>query len=245
MMLFIEPFVALGRISTSFRLILSESAIEATRASSSSRSPAARPPPPPVGHRLRGRRPDRSRPRPATARAPALARRPVAPPTLSARATPGAADHRRVLRRLSQLDLLLVGALLGTTAAGIYGAPIELTTLLHYPGLAAAQRDRAADGAAADRPPDPSRELRWLRIPFSSRPPLVAPDRGLGRPDRRAPARLPSSRVRGRAQGAGAVRVLEGLGGCSRSGSTTSARSPPQVPIAAAAAVVDLGLASS
>lgn len=38
----------------------------------------------------------------------------------------------------SQIDLLLVGALVSTTAAGIYGAPLKLTALLHYPGLAIA-----------------------------------------------------------------------------------------------------------
>lgn len=38
----------------------------------------------------------------------------------------------------SQIDLLLVGAIVSTTAAGIYGAPLKLTALLHYPGLAIA-----------------------------------------------------------------------------------------------------------
>jgi O-antigen/teichoic acid export membrane protein len=36
-------------------------------------------------------------------------------------------------------DVLLVGAVLGSTAAGIYSAPLRLVVLLHYPGLAAAQ----------------------------------------------------------------------------------------------------------
>jgi O-antigen/teichoic acid export membrane protein len=36
-------------------------------------------------------------------------------------------------------DVILVGALMSTTAAGIYGAPLKLVALLHYPGLAATQ----------------------------------------------------------------------------------------------------------
>jgi O-antigen/teichoic acid export membrane protein len=37
-----------------------------------------------------------------------------------------------------QLDVLLVGAYLGATAAGVFQAPLRLTTFLHYPGLAVA-----------------------------------------------------------------------------------------------------------
>ena len=36
-------------------------------------------------------------------------------------------------------DVILVGALLGTSAAGIYSAPLRLVALLHYPGLAVTQ----------------------------------------------------------------------------------------------------------
>jgi O-antigen/teichoic acid export membrane protein len=35
----------------------------------------------------------------------------------------------------TQVDILLVGIIVNTTAAGIYGAPIKLTVLLSYPGL--------------------------------------------------------------------------------------------------------------
>lgn len=39
----------------------------------------------------------------------------------------------------SQIDVLLIGALLGTSAAGLYSAPLRLIILLEYPGLALAQ----------------------------------------------------------------------------------------------------------
>jgi O-antigen/teichoic acid export membrane protein len=34
------------------------------------------------------------------------------------------------------IDVLLIGALIGPTAAGLFSAPLRLSTLLHYPGLA-------------------------------------------------------------------------------------------------------------
>ena len=37
---------------------------------------------------------------------------------------------------LTQIDILLIGAILGTTAVGIFQAPAKLITFLHYPGLA-------------------------------------------------------------------------------------------------------------
>ena len=54
----------------------------------------------------------------------------------------------------SQLDVLLVGALLGTTAVGIYGAPLKLTVLLHYPGLALGQAIAPRLARHPDHPPD-------------------------------------------------------------------------------------------
>ena len=38
----------------------------------------------------------------------------------------------------AQIDALLIGAILGTSAVGLFGAPIKLLTLLQYPGLALA-----------------------------------------------------------------------------------------------------------
>jgi O-antigen/teichoic acid export membrane protein len=37
-----------------------------------------------------------------------------------------------------QIDVLLVGGYLGAAAAGVFSAPLKLTTFLHYPGLAVA-----------------------------------------------------------------------------------------------------------
>jgi O-antigen/teichoic acid export membrane protein len=41
-----------------------------------------------------------------------------------------------VFAALTQIDILLIGAILGTTAVGIFQAPSKLITFLHYPGLA-------------------------------------------------------------------------------------------------------------
>ena len=55
-------------------------------------------------------------------------------------------DHKfiaRARRFFSQLDVLLVGALLGASAAGIYAAPLKLAALLLLPRLGDGQRDRS------------------------------------------------------------------------------------------------------
>ena len=177
MLLFSNAFVALGRISTSFRLIFSESAIEASAivvivllAGGAGAAAAGRA----VGYiagaligallafRLLGGR--------------AIARRRGAPP------------NRRLVRYATallvidasyavygQLDLLLVGALLGTTAAGIYGAPVKLTTFLHYPGLAAANAVAPRMARHADHPPDLVSFERALRYLVIFQAALVAP----------------------------------------------------------------------
>ena len=177
MLLFSNAFVALGRIATSFRLIFSESAIEASAivvivliAGGAGSAAAGRA----FGYiaggligavlayRLLGRR--------------AIAARKGAPP------------NRRLLRYASallvidssyaiygQLDLLLVGALLGTTAAGIYGAPVKLTTFLHYPGLAAANAVAPRMARHPDQPPDLESFERALRYLVIFQAALVAP----------------------------------------------------------------------
>jgi len=54
----------------------------------------------------------------------------------------------------SQIDLLLIGAILTTTAVGVFSAPLRLTLLLAYPGLAVANvlspRVARRDGEPAD-----------------------------------------------------------------------------------------------
>lgn len=177
MLLFTNAFVALGRISTSFRLIFSESAIEASSivalvlifggAASATAGRA-------VGYaagaviggflayRLLGRR------------------------SVSERR--GAPANRRLLRYATallvidasyavygQLDLLLVGALLGTASAGIYAAPIKLTTFLHYPGLAAANAVAPRMARHPDHPPDLASFERALRYLVIFQAALIAP----------------------------------------------------------------------
>ena len=46
--------------------------------------------------------------------------------------------RRQRVHRLSQVDVILVGALLGPTAAAVYQAPLRLVVVLLYPGLALA-----------------------------------------------------------------------------------------------------------
>jgi O-antigen/teichoic acid export membrane protein len=41
-----------------------------------------------------------------------------------------------IFAALTQIDILLIGAILGTSAVGIFQAPAKLITFLHYPGLA-------------------------------------------------------------------------------------------------------------
>lgn len=65
-----------------------------------------------------------------------------------------------------QIDLLLVGAFLGASGAGIYQAPVRLVTVLAYPGLAAAN-SVAPRAAAGEGTPDGASlraALRWLVI---------------------------------------------------------------------------------
>jgi O-antigen/teichoic acid export membrane protein len=53
----------------------------------------------------------------------------------------------------SQIDLLLIGAILTTTAVGAFSAPLRLTLLLAYPGLAVAN---AVSPRVARRPGEPA-----------------------------------------------------------------------------------------
>ena len=45
---------------------------------------------------------------------------------------------------ITQIDILLIGAILGTTAVGVFQAPSKLITFLHYPGLALSAGSLAA-----------------------------------------------------------------------------------------------------
>ncbi len=177
MLLFSNAFVALGRISTSFRLIFSESAIEASAivvlvllASGAGSAAAGRA----IGYIAGG------------LIGAVLAVRLLGRTAIKARR--GAPPTRRLMRYASallvidasyavygQLDLLLVGALLGTGAAGIYGAPVKLTTFLHYPGLAAANTIAPRMARHPGHEPDLESFERGLRYLVLFQAALVAP----------------------------------------------------------------------
>lgn len=67
----------------------------------------------------------------------------------------------------SQLDVLLLGLLMSASSVGIYAAPLRLTTLLHYPGLAASSAVAPRLAKHPDHPPDVnafSSALRFLVV---------------------------------------------------------------------------------
>jgi len=71
-----------------------------------------------------------------------------------------------VFAALTQIDILLIGAILSTSAVGIFQAPAKLITFLHYPGLAlsAGVSPRLARGATAANVAAFSAGIRYLMI---------------------------------------------------------------------------------
>ena len=71
-----------------------------------------------------------------------------------------------VFAALTQIDILLIGAILGTSAVGIFQAPAKLITFLHYPGLAlsAGVSPRLARGATPANVAAFSAGIRYLMI---------------------------------------------------------------------------------
>ncbi|HEY2630945.1 MAG TPA: oligosaccharide flippase family protein [Solirubrobacteraceae bacterium] len=66
-----------------------------------------------------------------------------------------------------QLDVLLIGAYLGATAAGLFQAPLRLATFLHYGGVAGGSAVAPRLARASDAPPDTvafMQALRWLLL---------------------------------------------------------------------------------
>jgi O-antigen/teichoic acid export membrane protein len=64
-----------------------------------------------------------------------------------------------------QLDVLLIGAYLGATAAGLFQAPLRLATFLHYGGVAGGSAVAPRLARVPDTPPDTvafMQALRWL-----------------------------------------------------------------------------------
>ena len=71
-----------------------------------------------------------------------------------------------VFAALTQIDILLIGGILGASAVGIFQAPAKLITFLHYPGLAlsAGVSPRLARGATAANVAAFSAGIRYLMI---------------------------------------------------------------------------------
>jgi O-antigen/teichoic acid export membrane protein len=71
-----------------------------------------------------------------------------------------------VFAALTQIDILLIGAILSTSAVGIFQAPAKLITFLHYPGLAlsAGVSPRLAGGATAANVQAFTTGIRYLTI---------------------------------------------------------------------------------
>jgi O-antigen/teichoic acid export membrane protein len=64
----------------------------------------------------------------------------------------------------ASVDVILIGALLGVTAAGVYGACIKIVAFLHYPGLATANAVAPRLARHPDHPPDAASFARSLRF---------------------------------------------------------------------------------
>jgi O-antigen/teichoic acid export membrane protein len=67
---------------------------------------------------------------------------------------------------ITQVDVLLIGAILGTTAVGVFQAPSKLITFLHYPGLAlsAGVSPRLSRGGAGPNVAAFQNGIRYLMI---------------------------------------------------------------------------------
>lgn len=176
-LLFMYSFVALGRLSYQFRLVASESAIEVSAsialvllAGGATAAAFGRA----IGYgcgallgallmvRLLGAGP--------------FAERRGAPSTRELAGYAGALlIIDGVWAVFAQLQLLLVGGLLGTIAAGIYGAPAKLAGFLQYPGLAMANAVAPRLARRPDRPPDVVSLRRALRYVLVVQALLAAP----------------------------------------------------------------------
>jgi O-antigen/teichoic acid export membrane protein len=74
-----------------------------------------------------------------------------------------------------QLDVLLIGAFLGATAAGLFQAPLRLATFLHYGGVAGGSAVAPRLARTPDSAPDSTaflQALRWLLLIQAA---LIAP----------------------------------------------------------------------
>jgi O-antigen/teichoic acid export membrane protein len=162
-------FEAIGRVRLNLRLVFSESAVEAgasialvlagTGVVGAACGRA-------IGYAF------------GTALALYLARRAIGPRGISLRGSPAGRLRQiagyagalliidAIFGALTQIDILLIGAILGTSAVGIFQAPAKLITFLHYPGLAlsAGISPRLARGAEGPNVRAFERGIRYLII---------------------------------------------------------------------------------
>jgi len=179
LMLFAATFAALGRVSVQLRVVASESLTEALASAALVL----------VGAGVAGA---------AFGRAigysfGALAGLALTLRTLGPRLdTSHSSERRELVRRIgayagallivdgaftlfSQIDVLLIGAFLGTTAIGLFEAPSRFLTLLHYPGLAVATGFAPLLARTEDRAPDVAGFSRAVRFVLVFQGTLVAP----------------------------------------------------------------------
>ena len=74
----------------------------------------------------------------------------------------------------SQIDVLLIGAIMSATAAGLFQAPLRLVTFLHYPGLALSAGVAPRLAREGDREPEVEPFLQALRYLFAVQALLTA-----------------------------------------------------------------------
>ncbi|MGH2978050.1 MAG: flippase [Solirubrobacterales bacterium] len=132
-------FEAIGRVRLNLRLVFSESAVEAGASIALVLAGAG------VVGAAFGRAIGYGF---GTAMALYLARRAIGARGISLRGSPAGRLRQiasyagalliidAIFAALTQIDILLIGAILGTSAVGIFQAPAKLITFLHYPGLA-------------------------------------------------------------------------------------------------------------
>jgi O-antigen/teichoic acid export membrane protein len=80
-----------------------------------------------------------------------------------------------VYAAIAQVDMLLVGALLGATSAGLFGAPLRFIVFLSYPGLATANGVAPRLARSRDRAPDVATFTTALRYLIVFQALVVAP----------------------------------------------------------------------
>jgi O-antigen/teichoic acid export membrane protein len=132
-------FEAIGRVSLNLRLVFSESAVEAGASIALVLAGAG------VAGAAFGRAIGYGF---GTALALYLAHRAIGAQGVSLRGSPAGRLRQiasyagalliidAIFGALTQIDILLIGGILGTSAVGIFQAPARLITFLHYPGLA-------------------------------------------------------------------------------------------------------------